>query len=178
MRQIRKVELQWTRYRMTTQFIVLASYGSAFATCQSSARPVNFRNGSFASLARSSYVRFAPVATLLGTADARLTIPGTVVRVAGNCKGVIQAPELEPRIVRYELSDYEWAAIKPFFPTKPRAVERPACALYSIFWALRSGVPRRDLPETFGPYTTCYNRFVRWGRAGVWDQIMDAVRNA
>ena len=26
---------------------------------------------------------------------------------------------------------------------------------------------RSDLPETFGPYTTCYNRFVRWRRAGV-----------
>ena len=44
-----------------------------------------------------------------------------------------------------------------------------------IFWVLRSGAPWRDLPETFGPYTTCYNRFVRWGRAGVWDQIMDAL---
>jgi hypothetical protein len=26
---------------------------------------------------------------------------------------VIQAPKLEPRIMRYELSDYEWTAIKP-----------------------------------------------------------------
>ena len=24
-----------------------------------------------------------------------------------------------------------------------------------------------DLPEEFGAYTTCYNRFVRWRRAGV-----------
>jgi len=23
-------------------------------------------------------------------------------------------------------------------------------------------------------YTTCYNRFVRWLRAGVWSRIMDA----
>jgi transposase len=30
----------------------------------------------------------------------------------------------------------------------------------------------RRLPESFGPYTTCYNRFVRWRRAAVWDQIM------
>jgi hypothetical protein len=26
---------------------------------------------------------------------------------------VIQAPKLEPRMVRYELTDHEWAAIKP-----------------------------------------------------------------
>ena len=27
----------------------------------------------------------------------------------------------------------------------------------------------------YGPRTTCYNRFVRWRQAGVWDQIMDAL---
>src|SRR3982074_278332 len=31
------------------------------------------------------------------------------------------------------------------------------------------------LPETYGPCTTCYNRFVRWRRAGVWDRIMEAL---
>jgi len=40
--------------------------------------------------------------------------------------------------------------------------------LNGIFWVLCSGAPWRDLPETFGPYTTCYNRFVMWRRAGVW----------
>ena len=108
MHQIPRSRLQKTRYRMTTQFIVLAfPNGSAFAQPASPhSETSQLPEWSFASLARSSFVRFAPVATLLGTADARLTIPGTVVRVAGNCKGVIQAPKLEPQIVRYELSDY------------------------------------------------------------------------
>jgi transposase len=43
---------------------------------------------------------------------------------------------------------------------------------------LRSGAPWRDLPETFGPYTTCYNRFVRWRRAGVWSKIINALAGA
>jgi transposase len=34
---------------------------------------------------------------------------------------------------------------------------------------LRSGAPWRDLPALYGPRTTCYNRFVRWRRAGIWD---------
>ena len=38
--------------------------------------------------------------------------------------------------------------------------------------------PWRDLPEAFGPYTTCYNRFVRWRRAGVWSRIIDALAAA
>jgi transposase len=90
---------------------------------------------------------------------------------------VIQVPKLEPRIMRYELTDYEWATVRPFLPNKPRGVPRvnDRRVLNGIFWVLRSGAPWRDLPETFGPYTTCYNRFVRWGRAGVWDQIMDAL---
>ena len=79
--------------------------------------------------------------------------------------------------MRYELTDYEWKAIKPFLPNKPRGVPRvnDRRVLNGIFWVLRSGAPWRDLPETFGPYTTCYNRFVRWGRAGVWEQIMNAL---
>ena len=47
--------------------------------------------------------------------------------------------------------------------------------LNGIFWVLRSGAPWRDLPERYGPYTTCYNRFVRWRHAGVWDRILTTI---
>ena len=43
---------------------------------------------------------------------------------------------------------------------------------------LRTGAPWRALPTEFGPSTTCYNRFVRWRKAGVWDRILDAVTTA
>ncbi|WP_371744825.1 IS5 family transposase [Nordella sp. HKS 07] len=42
----------------------------------------------------------------------------------------------------------------------------------------RTGSPWADIPERCGPYTTCYNRFVRWRKAGVWDQPFDAVSRA
>ena len=79
--------------------------------------------------------------------------------------------------MRYELTDHEWTAIKPFLPNKPRGVPRvnDRRVLNGIFWVLRSGAPWRDLPDNFGPYTTCYNRFVRWRRAGVWGEIMNAL---
>ncbi len=68
--------------------------------------------------------------------------------------------------MRYSLSDYEWATIKPMLPNKPRGVRRvnDRRVLNGIFWILRSGAPWRNLPETYGPCTTCYNRFVRWRR--------------
>jgi transposase len=79
--------------------------------------------------------------------------------------------------MRYELTDNEWAAIKPMLPNKPRGVPRvnDRRILNGIFWVLRSGAPWRDLPNSFGPYTTCYNRFVRWRRAGVWRRIMEVL---
>ena len=79
--------------------------------------------------------------------------------------------------MRYELSDFEWAAIKPFVPNKSRGVPRvnDRRVLNGIFWVLHSGAPWRDLPENFGPHTTCYNRFVRWRKAGVWDRIMNGL---
>ncbi len=66
---------------------------------------------------------------------------------------------------------------KPMLPGKPGRVRRvnDRCVLNGIFWVLRSVAPWRDLPENYGPRTTCYNRFVRWRRAGVWGHIMDAL---
>ena len=105
---------------------------------------------------------------------------GPEIHVANTGIGVIQAPEPEPRIMRYELTDFEWTAIRPFLPNKPRGVPRvnDRRVLNGIFWILRSGAPWRDLPEGFGPYTTCYNRFVRWRMAGIWDLIMEALVEA
>ena len=82
--------------------------------------------------------------------------------------------------MRYELSDYEWSVIKSMLPNKPRGIPRvdDRRILNGIFWVLRSGAPWRDLPEGYGPHTICYNRFVRWRRAGVWDRIMDALAAA
>lgn len=54
----------------------------------------------------------------------------------------------------YELADYEWVAIKPMLPNKPRGVPRvnDRRVLNGIFWVLRSGAPgvicRRRLAHT------------------------------
>ena len=69
---------------------------------------------------------------------------------------------------RYDLTDFEWRVIEPLLPNKPRGVPRvdDRRVLNGIFWVLRFGAPWRDLPERYGPRTTCYNRFVRWRKAG------------
>ena len=81
---------------------------------------------------------------------------------------------------RYEITDFEWSIIAPLLPNKPRGVPRAddRKVLNGIFWRLRTGSPWADIPERYGPCTTCYNRFVRWRKLGVWDRLFEAVSRA
>jgi transposase len=58
--------------------------------------------------------------------------------------------------MRYELADYEWAAIKPMLPNKPRGVPRvngsPCAQRYFLGSEIGSALARSA--EAFGPYTT------------------------
>ena len=81
-------------------------------------------------------------------------------------------------MARFDLTDHEWAVISPLLPNKPRGVPRQddRRVLNGIFWTLRTGSPWRDLPERYGPYTTIYNRYNRWAKAGVWLQDRKSTR--
>jgi transposase len=82
--------------------------------------------------------------------------------------------------MRYDLTDFEWSVIEPLLPTRRRGVKpkKNRRVLNAIFWVLRTGAPWRDMPERYGPYTTAYNRFNRWRKAGIWDRLMDAIVKA
>ena len=43
-------------------------------------------------------------------------------------------------------------------------------------WKLRTGAPWRDPPERYGPWQTCYDRFVRWRQDGTWDRLLAHVQ--
>ena len=78
---------------------------------------------------------------------------------------------------RYDLSEAEWRLIEPLLPDKPRRVARvdDRRVINGIFYVLRTGSPWRDLPERYGPYTTVYNRYNRWAKAGVWLKMFEAL---
>ena len=78
--------------------------------------------------------------------------------------------------MRFDLSDEEWAILEPLMPKSrksARADDRKI--MNAIFYVLRTGMPWRDLPERYGPYTTAYNRFNRWSRRGIWKRIFDTL---
>lgn len=73
----------------------------------------------------------------------------------------------------YWLSDDEWAAIGPHLPTGRRGARRvdDRRVISGILHMLRTGARWRDCPIEYGPYTTVYNRFNRWSKQGVWEDI-------
>lgn len=81
---------------------------------------------------------------------------------------------------RFDLTDFEWSIIQPLLPNKSRGMPRvdDRRVINGILWRFRTGSPWADVPERYGPYTTCYNRFVRWRKAGVWDYVLREVAKA
>ncbi|MEJ5083616.1 IS5 family transposase [Ochrobactrum sp. MYb379] len=70
--------------------------------------------------------------------------------------------------------------MQPLLPNKPRGVRRVDDwrVINAILWRFRTGSPWADVPDRYGPYTTCYNRFVRWRKAGVWDHVLGEISKA
>jgi len=78
--------------------------------------------------------------------------------------------------MRFDLTDEEWALLEPLLPTQRKSARvDDRRIMNAIFYVLRTGVPWRDLPERYGPYTTAYNRFNRWSRRGIWKRMFDRL---
>lgn len=75
------------------------------------------------------------------------------------------------------LSDGQWAAIKPHLPTVHTGPERKddRRIISGILHRLREGCRWRGLPDEYGPYTTVFNRYNRWSKRGLWQQILMAL---
>ena len=71
------------------------------------------------------------------------------------------------------LSDEQWERIEPYLPTDVRGVERQddRRVISGIVQVLKSGCRWCDCPPEYGPHTTIYNRFVRWARRGIWENL-------
>src|SRR3712207_3729833 len=81
---------------------------------------------------------------------------------------------------RHELTDSEWARLKPLLPAQRPRTGRPAkdhrMIIDALLWLNRAGAPWCDLPERFGPWRTVATRFYRWTRLGFWERLLAELR--
>jgi transposase len=87
--------------------------------------------------------------------------------------------EAQEVAMRHVLTDEEWTQLQPLLPPETPRRGRPwkshRLVISGILWLLTAGAPWRDLPPDFGKWTTVYNRFRRWIREGVWQEILQVL---
>jgi transposase len=81
---------------------------------------------------------------------------------------------------RYELTDEQFALLEPYLPTMGAQGGHPWSEhrriLNGLFWKLRSGAPRRDIPQRYGPWSTVYDRYRTWCQQGRFACMLVALR--
>jgi len=78
-------------------------------------------------------------------------------------------------VKRGEIIDQAWHQIEPLLPKYGQSGGQwrdHRTVINAILWKLRTGSPWRDLPERYGPWQTCFDRFNRWRRDGTWDRLL------
>lgn len=82
---------------------------------------------------------------------------------------------------RHALSDEQWQRVATLLPAERGRRARPALLpnrifLHAVYFFIRTGVPWRDLPKEFGPWKTIFNKFNRWSKAGIFDEVLRALQ--
>lgn len=81
--------------------------------------------------------------------------------------------------VRRRLDDAQMGKVLEILDAE-RGAGRPAKDdknfIEAVLWWHRTGVPWRDLPSEFGPWSTVFNRFDRWSKSGKWQRILEALQ--
>jgi putative transposase len=84
---------------------------------------------------------------------------------------------------RYEsdVTDQEWATLEPMIPKQGRLGRPRQTDLREVFnaveYVLATGCQWRALPRDFPPHSTVMKYFYRWQGSGVFDRMMDALRD-
>jgi len=79
---------------------------------------------------------------------------------------------------RFVLSDAQWAKIEPHCLGKVgdpgRSGTDNRLFVEAVLWIVRTGSPWRDIPASFGNWSSIYTRFRDWVRADVFKRLFEA----
>lgn len=82
-------------------------------------------------------------------------------------------------MIRTVLTDVQWERIAPLLPGKEgdpgRSGEDNRRFVEGVLWIVRTGAPWRDLPESFGKWSSVWKRFRRWALKGVFEKLFQAL---
>ncbi len=80
---------------------------------------------------------------------------------------------------RFVLTNAQWAKIEPLCLGKATDPGRTGgdgrLFLEAALWIARTGSPWRDLPPSFGNWSSMFKRFRDWVKADVFKRIFDAA---
>ena len=86
---------------------------------------------------------------------------------------------MEEAYRRHGISDLLWEAVKPHTignkGTHGGNAKDTRKFINGVFWILRTGAPRRDLPPCYGNWNTVQRRFCRRRNKDIWEEIFLAV---
>ena len=78
------------------------------------------------------------------------------------------------------LTDREWSVLEPLVEacrpkgkTKHHDLRR---TLEAIIWRHRNGAKWRSIPAELGPWWMAAQTFIRWGKLGVWEQLLELAQ--
>lgn len=85
-------------------------------------------------------------------------------------------------MARGELTDAQWKRLEPLLPPlddphkRGRRFTDHRRMINGMLWIDRTSAPWRDLPERYGPWQSCYDRFRGWCKDGTWTRLMQALQ--
>ena len=78
-----------------------------------------------------------------------------------------------------DLSDSVWALLEAHLPGQSGQwggiAKDNRQFINAVFWILRTGVPWRDLPASYGDWKNTHRRFCRWRDRGVWEVLLEQL---
>jgi transposase len=77
--------------------------------------------------------------------------------------------------VAQDLTDQEWERLRPLLPSTQGKQDGPyrdhRQVVNGILWRGRNSAVWAEIPQRYGPWQTCYDRFARWDIDGTWARI-------
>lgn len=88
---------------------------------------------------------------------------------------------MTPSHRRHDISDKTWRLLEPHLPGRQGAwggvAKDNRLFINAVFWVMRTGSLWRDLPPDLGNWRHTHRRFIRWRDKGIWEKLLEMVRD-